>query len=105
MLNHIDIEKFALAIKQSYKTMNDISSANLASKLIETLDECLEEAVIAWIDGKEIPNIEVDKYSIDKILSIRNNSDYLEAFSLLSDYKQDAVFGEKQIWKPIRRRR
>jgi len=105
MLNNVDIEKFALAIRESYKIMTDISSINLATKLVETLDEELEVAVIAWIEGKEVPNIEVGKYSINKILAIRNNSDYLEAFNLLSNYKQDAFSGEKQIWKPIRGRR
>jgi hypothetical protein len=105
MLLSIDKEKFAEAIKQSYKMMNDVSSLTLATQLIESLDVFLEEAVEAWIEGREIPDVAFDKYSVKKILSIRNNDDYLEAFRLLSEYKKDSAIGEKQIWKPIRGRR
>jgi hypothetical protein len=102
MLKTIDKQQFADAIRQSYKTMTEVSSLNLAIKLMESLDESLEEAVKAWIEGKEIPDIATDKYSVNKILTIRNNSDYLEAFRLLSEYINDPQTGEKLIWKPVR---
>lgn len=105
MLQNIDQQKFAIAIKQSYKTMTEVSSVNLALQLIDLLDATLEEAVIAWIEGSEVPDIAFEKYSVNKILSIRNNSDYLEAFRLLSDYIKDPAAGEKRIWKPVRIRR
>ena len=104
MLQNINHQNFAESIKQTYKTMTDVSSSNLAAQLIDSLDVSLEEAVRAWIEGKEIPNVTFEKYSINKILSIRNNSDYLEAFRLLSDYTQNPTVGEKKIWKPIRGR-
>ena len=86
MLQGIDINSFAAAIKQSYKMMTDTSSINLAAQLVQVLDEDLKEAVEAWIAGKEIPDVSIGKYSINKILTIRNNSDYLQAFKLLSEY-------------------
>ena len=104
MLHNINHQEFANAIRQSYKTMTDASSFNLAAQLMESFDASLEEAVKAWIEGKEIPDTAFEKYSINKILSIRNNSDYLEAFELLSDYIRDPVIGEKRIWKPARNR-
>lgn len=105
MLHNIDQQSFTTAIKQSYEMMTDVSSSNLAAQLIESLDTALEEAVKAWIEGAEIPNVVANKYSINKILSIRNNSDYLEAFRLLSGYIKDPAAGEKCIWTPARGRR
>ena len=102
MLQEIDHQSFAMAIKQSYKTMTDLSSSNLASQLTESLDASLETAVKAWITGNDVPDVAFGKYSINKVLSIRNNNDYLEAFKLLSDYINDPVTGEKRIWKPVR---
>ena len=102
MLNSVDVNTFAAAIKQSYKLMNDTSAANMAAKLIQTLDITLEPAVIAWIAGQDIPDITVGKYSVTKILGIRNSSDYLDAFKLLSEYKINPEKGEKSIWSPKR---
>ena len=102
MLNSIDTNAFAAAIKQSYKLMTDTSASNMAGQLIQTLDEILEPAVTAWIAGQDVPDIAVEKYSITKILSIRHSSDYLEAFKLLSEYRQDPERGEKGIWSPKR---
>jgi len=104
MLNNISRQYFSSAIEQSYRTMTDESSNNLAAQLIESLDISLEAAVNAWIDGVDIPNVSYEKYSINKILSIRNSSDYLEAFRLLSDYIKDPQAGEKRIWSPARDR-
>ena len=105
MLNSIDRESFAGAIQQSYKTMTETSSNNLAAKLIDTLDSSIEGAVTAWIKGDEVPDISFEKYSINKILAVRNSDDYLEAFKLLSEYVKNPVIGEKHIWKPIRCKR
>jgi len=104
MLQGINQQNFAIAIKQSYKTMTDISSSNLAKQLIASLDASFEEAVSAWIEGKDVPDVVFEKYSVNKILSIRRNSDYIEAFRLLSDYINDPVIGEKRIWTPTRGR-
>jgi hypothetical protein len=105
MLHNIATERFAKAINQTYKTMNEVSSANLAAKLIEELDERLEAALLAWIEGKEIPDVSYEEYSISKILTCRNSQDYLMAIRMLSDYIKDSIEGKKQIRKPIRGRR
>lgn len=102
MLNSVDADAFAAAIKQSYKLMTDTSAANMAAQLIERLDESLEPAVTAWISGGDIPDIAAGKYSVTKILRIRGSSDYLDAFRLLSEYKQDPEKGERRIWSPRR---
>lgn len=102
MLNSVDKNTFATAIKQSYKLMDDASASNMAEKLIQTLDPILEPAVIAWIEGQAIPDITAGKYSVTKILGIRNSKDYLDAFKLLSEYKLNPEGGEKSIWHPIR---
>ena len=78
--------------------MTDTSAANKAVQLIQTLDYELEPAVIAWISGLDIPDITIGKYSIIKILGIRQSCDYLEAFKLLSEYKRNPIEGEKKIW-------
>lgn len=105
MLQNIDHQRFTEAIKQSYRTMTEDSSANLAFKLINELDEHVEAAVIAWIEGSDIPDISHEEYSISKILTCRNSEDYLMAIRFLSDYIKDPVEGKKQIRNPIRGRR
>ena len=105
MLKTINHQSFAEAIKQSYKTMTEVSSSILASQLIESLDTSLENAVKAWISGTDVQDVAFEKYSVNKILSIRNSNDYLEAFRLLSDYIKDPEAGEKRIWKPAHNRR
>jgi len=102
MLKTIDHHSFAVAIQRSSKNMTDVSSANLATQLIASLDASLEEAVKAWISGDEVPNVSFGKYSLTKILDIRNHNNYLEAFRLLTDYINDPVAGEKSIWTPAR---
>lgn len=105
MLQNIEVGKLAEAIRQSYKTMNDISSANLAAQIIEGLDESLKDALLAWIEGKEIPDVSHGEYSISKILTCRDSQDYLMAIRMLSDYIKDPIVGKKQIRKPIHGRR
>ena len=105
MLQNINTEKLAAAIQQTYKTMNEVSSANLAVQIVEGLDERLEGALLAWIEGKEIPDVSYEEYSISKILICRNSQDYLMSIRMLSDYIKDPVEGKKQIRKPIRGRR
>lgn len=105
MLHNINAGAFAEAINQTYKTMNEVSSANLAAQLIAELDEGVEEAVAAWIKGTDIPDIVHGEYSVSKILTCRNSSDYLQAIRLLSLYMTDPEKGKKQIRKPIRGRR
>jgi hypothetical protein len=105
MLKSINKEKLSKAIQQTYKTMNETSSDNLASQLIEGLDEAVEEALDAWIEGKDIPDVSHGEYSLIKILTCRNSQDYLMAIRFLSDYIKDPVEGKKQIRKPIRGRR
>jgi hypothetical protein len=102
MIENIEIRQLTDAIKQTYKTSTEASAQNIAKLVIEQTDDILEPALSAWINGTPIPDIVVGNYSINKILKIRNNSDYLEAIRLLSEYKNDPVSGEKHIWKPMR---
>lgn len=105
MINNINVQKFASAIQQTYKTMTEVSSNNLAQNIIENLDERLEVALLAWIEGEDIPDVAYGEYSISKILTCRNSHDYLMAIRMLSDYIKDPVEGKKQICRPILGRR
>lgn len=105
MLQNINAEKLAEAIRQTYKTMNEVSSVNLAAQIVEGLDQRLESALLAWIDGEEVPDVSYEEYSISKILTCRNSHDYLMAIRMLSDYIKDPIEGKKQIRRPIRGRR
>jgi len=100
MLQTINKENFACAIKQSYKGMTEEIANSMASELVELLDPTLEEAVSAWIEGVEVPDVAFEKYSISKILTIKNSTNYLEAFKLLSSYINDPEAGEQEIWTP-----
>lgn len=105
MVNNIDVQKLASAIQQTYKTMTEVSSNNLATSIIENLDERLEMALLAWIEGEDIPDVTYGEYSISKILTCRNSQDYLMAIRMLSDYIKNPVEGKKQICRPILGRR
>jgi hypothetical protein len=102
LLKTIDHGAFARAINQSYDTLSEVGSANLATRLIRDLNSMLEPAVEAWITGQDIPDVAAGQYSVNKILAIRNSRDYLETFRLLSEYIEDSAEGEKKIWRPKR---
>lgn len=105
MLLNVSLEAFSKAISDSYSTIEEIDRKNVANQLMESIDGEIEPAVIAYVNGNEIPDIHIGQYSINKILAIRNNLDYLEAFLLLTEYKSDPVLGEKNIWTPKRLRK
>ena len=105
MLRNISVEHLARAIGQTYKTMNEVSSLHLAEKIVAGTDERLEEAVAAWLEGREIPDVTHGEYSIKKILVYRNSEDRLMAIRLLSLYMTSPEEGRRQIRMPIRGRR
>lgn len=102
MLKNVSLDAFSQAIEASYITIDKKSADNFARRLMESIDSEIEPAVLAWIEGSEIPDIGISKYSIKKILTIRNDMDYLEAFQLLTEYKHNPDLGEKKIWTPKR---
>ena len=102
MVNNIDLNTFTKAIHETYKTMNMTASENFAKKIIAETDARLEPALIAWINGTNIPDVSYGDYSIHKILTCRNSSDYLMAIQLLSLYMNSPEEGIKKIRKPIR---
>lgn len=105
MLHSIDQQAFAAALRQTYTRMTPESSTDTALSLIKSLDDSLEQAVLAWIQGEAVPDVSDGKYSLEKILAIRGTGDYVEAFQLFSEYRTDHIKGEKSIWRPTRSRR
>lgn len=105
MLLNVSLEAFSKVISDSYSIMKEIDTKNVAKQLMESIDGEIEPAVIAWVNGDEIPDIHIGQYSINKILAIGTDLDYLEVFLLLTEYKNDPVLGKKKIWTPKRLRK
>jgi len=102
MLKNVDKDKLIAAISSYYKFQTEVSAIRLAEEYINTIDPIFEEAVQCWLEGLPILNVIIGEYSVNKVLSIRNSTDYLNVLKLLSVYKDDPVLGEKLIWKSIR---
>lgn len=100
MLKNVDIEKLADKIKESPNKMIQIFADDKAKYLVAEMDEILEPAVLAWIEGREVPNISYGEYSISKIMAYRNTTYYLMGMEYLSDYIKDPERGKERIHMP-----
>lgn len=102
MLRNIDEKKFAEAIVTKYRFQTEKSSISYAKEFCKEIDEKFEPLVKAWIDDEKLPIIKEGKYTIGKIMSIQNTTDFLFALKLLNEYRLDPIKGEDKIWKPRR---
>lgn len=102
MLKDIDEKKFAQAILEFYQFQTERSSLAYAKEFCESIDERFEPLVRAWMEKEKLPVIKEGNYTIGKIMSIQNTTDFLFALKLLNQYKNDPVKGEEEIWKPHR---
>ncbi len=102
MLRNINKQKFAEVILKSYRSQTEKSACAYAEEFCRTIDEKFEPLVAAWIAGEKLPVINEGKYTIGRIMSIQNTTDFLFALKLLNEYKADSVKGEAQIWRPRR---
>jgi hypothetical protein len=127
MLKNVDIKKFVKAmdiddeINDRHRPKEGYSSNyEFAKMFINNIDESLEPGVLAWIEGKKLPNISYRKYSISDIMRCRGSEDYvltykddqsyiiihkdrqdyLNAIRILSTYMFDSNLGEMMIHAP-----
>ena len=102
MLKNINQEKFAEMILKSYRHQTETSAHAYAKEFCETIDEKFEPLAEAWIRVEKLPVIKEGNYTVGKIMSIQNTTDFLFALKLLNEYRADPVNGEAEIWRPRR---
>ncbi len=106
MIN-VDLQRFGKAIRETYPGYNEETSVRQAKLWAERLDVAVEEAVKCWIAGEAIPDIAYtapngETFSIERIIAVRGENDYLRAMLLLSDFINDPKRGRNRILSPRR---
>ncbi len=100
MLKHIDKNALAEAIRRHCSYETEASSRMCAEEVCRTVDEKFEPLVEAWIRGEEFPVIHAGKYTVGKIMTIRQDKNFLRALLLLNLYHVSPAEGEREIWRP-----
>ena len=103
----IDMNAFAKAITETYAGYSEEAAARQAEIWAERLHPMLEEAVKCWIAGEAVPDVSYtapdgESFSIESIISLRGENDYMRAMLLLSDFINDPRRGRNRILAPRR---
>jgi len=89
----IDMERFESAIRETYPHMTPDVAARSAELWIRSIDPMLYDALNCWIDKKPVPDVRHGEFSINRIVNLRADGDYLNAMILLSEYIRDPIAG------------
>ena len=68
-------------------------------RLCESLIPELEPNVAEWVEGKEISDIWIGDFCINKIKDIRRDDRFLDAMEALLLYAKDEKAGIRAIWR------
>ena len=103
----VDLNKFAEAIRDTYPGYTEQAAANQSELWAQRLHPMLEEAVRCWIAGEPIENVSYqapdgESFSIESIMDLRGDNDWLHAMLLLSDFINDPTRGRNRILSPRR---
>ena len=102
MLRNVQTEELTAAILTENAGIGEAMARRLAQKVRDETDERLEKNVLEWLEKKEISKLVLGDYSIQLIMQIRGNNDFLGALLAMNDYLADPELGARKIWRAIR---
>ena len=87
-------------IKKQYN-LPPAAVAGFARKLSDCCDE-LKQNLTEWLDEKPLSDIKIrDKYTINMVLNLHGNNDFISAFTALDAYAKNPT-AEIRIWQGIK---
>lgn len=86
MLKNIDANKFAEKLKKVYGRTNNDEIIRDVEDYISMIEEILEPAVLAWIEGREIPDIVYGEYSTREFFLRQPDIDFIYLMLIFSRY-------------------
>ncbi|MBO6046798.1 MAG: hypothetical protein J6P61_03505 [Erysipelotrichaceae bacterium] len=102
----LNVNKKALIerIKEAAPHASEKWYDNYAERLITTIDDTLITNVEEWINHQPLSPIGVGdkKYTINLVLSMRGNNDFLSALEDLNDYMLHGSAYEMRLWRAKR---
>lgn len=79
-----------------------LSKKNAESKAIQLLKKCPDQLiknVYEWIDGVELTDIYIGKYSVPMIMAVWKNQDFIGALEVMTEFMHgDEDCAERRIW-------
>ena len=101
----VDISNRKEIIKRIKEKSPELSNSyieNYYDDCIKQLDERLCQNLFEWLDNLQVSDIWIGKYCVNAIMSIRNDSDFLNALQTMDIYLKDENKGISMIWRPKR---
>ena len=99
-MSDFDREAFIRALCDMQPGMPEQLVANMADMYLQDMDPRLYPALTSWINREPVENVTWGEFSLEKIMMIRGNDNYLDAMVLLSAYMQDEKKGRARILTP-----
>ena len=101
-MSEINRDVFVKALCEQNPGMPAVLMGNIADTYLKDIDPRLYPALNCWINRKPVENVTYGSYSLERIMQIRGNNDYLQAMVLLSAYMKDEKRGSAMILAPRR---
>ena len=93
----IDEIQLANAIRSAFPGLGDSGSLKRARDLLADTDPRLAPNINEWLQGGPVSDIRIGKYSINAIMAIRGERDFLSALEAMNLYLRDSAGGERLI--------
>ncbi len=93
---HINVKEIESLLKKEHPYWNEEAIHRQATDIVNRLDPCFEEPLLALLRGEKSPDYQYGEYSIWRIRAMRHCCD-LDAILLLDTYIKDAKTGKALI--------
>ena len=91
--------KLVDAIKKEKIFMDDVRCEGYADELLSGLDSRLISNVEQWINGEELTDIKIGKYSIKEIMKIRANNEFFDALDTMCKCIDNPEIADYFVWR------
>lgn len=95
----MDRTKLVEVIGKEKIFMNSAQCEKYADELLSRLDSRLVPNVEQWLNGEELTDIEIGKYSIRDIMKIRDNTEFFDALETMLDCIENPEIADYFVWR------
>jgi len=95
----INVRDLVSVIRKRNPELDEKYVDHYAKELLKNLDDRLVPNLREWMDGKPVTDIWIGKYSVNAVMSIRGDTDFLSALEAMNTYLQDEEAGIALIWR------